>query len=230
MAVSNLVFPSTLAGFDIAITRAAIDSVRVDESQLSNVERRSTWSTFPRYRYNVAFNILRADSIMAAAARNREWQKLFGFVQRHATRLDSFLFVDPDDNQVASHFFGKGDGSTLSFQLQRTLVDDSDLAAAGSRTYWPGFSDGYEPIVELNGTPAIYKDTGAGPVLQTLTTQYTLPGSGAVQFVAAPAAGALLSWSCSYYRRVRFDMDAVSATRVAQSMWEAKSIQLISVK
>lgn len=222
--MSALVFPS-LAGLDIKITRAPLDATRIDEA-VSGKEVRSTWSTWPRYRYQLDFNVLRADSALSDATRQLEWQKLLGFVQRHGTRQDSFLFTDPDDSSVTAHAFGVGNGVTTDFQLQRTLVADADLAAAGSRSYWPLFSDGYEPISELNGSPSIYKD-GA---LQTITTHYTLPGYGVVHFVSAPGNTVVLTWTGSFYRRVRIDMDSVPTTRLFQSVYEAKSIQLMSVK
>jgi hypothetical protein len=86
--------------------------------------------------------------------------------------FDTFLFVDDEDDDVVTHNFGVGNGSTTDFQLQRTLVATADLPAPASRSYWPILGDGYEPIFDLNGSPSIFKDA----VLQTITTHYTLPG------------------------------------------------------
>jgi hypothetical protein len=65
-------------------------------------------------------------------------------------------------------------------------------------------------------------------VLQTITTHYTLPGSGVVHFVSAPANGVLLTWTGSYYRRCAFESDEIDANRLIQTWWAAKSISLIS--
>jgi hypothetical protein len=54
--------------------------------------------------------------------------------------------------------------------------------------------------------------------------------SGLVTFSAAPAANAVLSWTGSYWRRVRFETDSIPMDRIVQAMWEAKQVTLISVK
>lgn len=133
--MSNNVFPSSLTGFDIKITREALDSVRADESA-SRKEVTSTWSTYPRYRYQVDFNILRSDSIMASSVRDFEWQQFCTHIARHFGRLNSFLFTDPDDSSVSDHGFAVGDGVTTAFQLQRTLGGDI-IDAYGE---WPASS------------------------------------------------------------------------------------------
>lgn len=193
------------------------------DTSLSKRETRSTWSTYPRYRYEYEFTFLRS------AAAYLEYQKLLGFRSRHRGRLDSFLLTDREDNAVTTHPFAIGDGATTSFQLQRTQVASADLAAAASRAYWPTMGDGYEPIFDLNGTISVFKDTGAGPVLQTLGVDYTLPGNGTVTFSVAPAASAILTWTGSYYRRVRFDQTSLPTGRIVTAMWSAK-VSLISVK
>jgi len=60
----------------------------------------------------------------------------------------------------------------------------------------------------------------------------TLFGFGWATFTLAAAlpSGAYLSWDGSFYRRVRFARDDVSSERLAQSMHEARAIELVSVK
>lgn len=179
----------------------------------------STWETYPLYTYTLDFELLRSGSQL-------EFQKLFGFYARHFGGFDSFLFTDDEDSVATVHPFGVGNAVTTDFQLQRTLVAAADLAAPVSRSYWPLFADGYEPVFDLNGSPSIFNNA----VLQTITTNYTLPGNGVVHFVAAPANGNVLTWTGNYYRRVRFDVDSIDATRIVQTFWEARSIRLVSVK
>lgn len=179
----------------------------------------STWETYPLYSYTLDFELLRSGS-------QAEFQKLFSFYGRHFGGLDSFLFTDDEDSVATAHPFGVGNGSTTDFQLQRTQVASADLAAPASRSYWPLFADQYEPVFDLNATPQIF-DNG---VLQTVTTNYTLPGNGVVHFLVAPIAGHVLTWTGTYYRRVRFDVDSIQATRIVQTFWAAQSIRLVSVK
>jgi len=220
--VSNLIFPSTLPGC-VLTGREALDDDALIEESLSKRELRSTWSTYGRYRYEFTFSVLRSATAFV------EYQKVLGFRSRHRGTLDSFLLTDAEDNTVTAHPFGIGDGVTTSFQLQRTLVASTDLAAAASRAYWPTMGDGYEPIWDVNSAPAIYKDTGGGPVLQVLSVDYTLPGLGTVTFTAAPAANAILTWTGTYYRRVRFESASLPTGRIVSGLWSAKCT-LISIK
>jgi hypothetical protein len=215
--MSGLVFP-TLPGLRIDVQREPYFATHTMET-ISGRELRSTWWSFPRYRYKLSFEVLNASK--------GDFQRLFGFFVRHLGPLDSFLWTDPEDNAVAAHYFSVANAtSTTDFQLQRTLVADADLNLPVSRFYWPQFSDGYEPVFELNGAPTIFKNGTP----QVLTTHYTLPGNGIVRFVTPPASGDLLSWTGSFYRRVRFDADNLPASRIVQSMWEAKAVTLVSVK
>lgn len=325
--MSSLVLP-TLPGLKMNVQREPYWRVNTRET-LTGKELRSTYWSYARIRYRLDYALLRANSLL-------EFQKLFGFISRHAHQWDSFLFTDPEDNSVASHYFGVGNNSTTSFQLQRTLVADADLAAAASRSYWPVIGDGYEPIFEMNGAPSIFiagalqsLNVGYTLGLTTGIVTFTLPppsgtptgtpsttggtlaagtryyrvsalnasgesigsteasatttgttGSVALTWAAVmgatsyrvyygtaagaeasyyapgnvtsftdtgaagsagsplaaptatqpPAAGAALSWTGSFYRRVRLDADRISATRIVQSFWELKTLPLISVK
>lgn len=215
--MSNLVFPS-LPGLRVDVQREPFFATRTQET-LSGRELRSTWWTYPRYRYRLSFEVLNASK--------GDFQRMFGFFARHLGPLDSFLWTDPEDNAVAAHYFGVANAiTTTDFQLQRTLVADADLNLPVARFYWPQFSDGYEPVFDVAGAPTILKN--GAPLVPT--TDYSLPGNGIVRFVVPPASGDLLSWTGSFYRRVRFESDNLPATRIVQSMWEAKAVTLISVK
>lgn len=324
--MSTLVWPTTIPGLRISTSRAPSYATATVFSQ-SRKRFSSTWETYPLYAYSLDFELLRSGT-------QQEFQKLFGFYARHFGGLDSFLFTDDEDSVATVEAFGAGNGTTTLFQLQRTLVADADLAAPASRSYWPLFSDGYEPIFELNGNPAIFvaavaqtinvdftvglttglvqflvrtpgnpvlvpsttggslatgtvfvKLTAIGTTGETLAaTEQSTPVTGPTASVAvswaavtgavsyrvyvssttntegqffataatsfpvttltgtagtppgaatatrAPANGAVLTWTGNYYRRVRFDVDAIQATRIVQTFWEARSIRLVSVK
>lgn len=99
-----------------------------------------------------------------------------------------FLFTDPQDNTVTGAQFGKGDGNTKAFQLSRNIY-------------------GYPDIIQnANGTPNIY-------VGGTLTAPASISGTGVVTFNSAPAVGAALTWTGSFYYLCRFAEDTIDATR-----------------
>jgi hypothetical protein len=213
--MSSLVFPS-LPGLVNGITREIIEDTRI-ETTPSGREYRSSWRITPTYRYRLAFEWLRADAA--------EFQQLAGFFARMRGQWDSFLFQDPEDCAVTAHPFGVGNGTTTVFYLQRSLVPSPFLAAAGSRSYWPLVSDGYEPCQDLASAPTIYVNgvakTGGG-------VDYTLGNDGKITFTAAPANGLVLTWDGTYWKRVRFD-GSLSKTRIVQSLWSVPSIDLVSV-
>ena len=48
-------------------------------------------------------------------------------------------------------------------------------------------------------------------------------------FTSAPSANAQLTWSGSYFRRVRFADKSIKYDRIVTQWYEAKSINLLSV-
>jgi len=216
--MSSLVFPD-LPGLQMAVTRTAIHKTSIQEASSGKELRAARWS-FPRYRYELNFEALRSTAALP------ELQTLFGFLARHLGSFDSFLFTDPEDNAVAAMPFGVGTGSILQFQLQRSMVPSGSLPAPALRAFWPASGDGYEPVFELNGAPQIWVDG----VLKTAGTEYSISSTGLATFTAAPASGKVLTWTGSYYRRVRLASDEQEAERIVYQIWEAKGLELITVK
>lgn len=214
--MSSLVFP-TLIGRRPNISRTAVYATGVQEA-VSGVEYRANWRSRPRTRWGLEYEVLRSDLT------NAEWQKLVGFFERHAGAYDSFLFTDPEDSTLTTqHNFGLGDGSTVDFQLQRSLLPSSLWSSPIK--FWPDFGDGFEPVTALNGAPAIYK---AG-VLQTVSTDYAIGPTGVVTFVVAPGSAVAVTWTGSYYWRTRFATDALETQRIVQGLWESRRVELLQV-
>lgn len=117
--MSNLLFPSSLPGFEIKVVRETDHDVR-EQFSLSRKRNAYTYETYPITRYKLGVEVLRSDSSLST--RMREAQQLATFLHRHYASLDSFLIVDPFDSSVTDHGFGAGDGTTTAFQLQRTLA------------------------------------------------------------------------------------------------------------
>lgn len=163
-------------------------------------ELRAQFFTVPIWRWGLAYDVLRSDPTL------HEYQTLVGFINQRAGMFDSFLYSDPSDNTVTAEPFGTGNGSTTAFQLQRALG---------------GFE---ENVTDLNGTPSIF----INGTLQV--SGYTINATGLVTFSSAPAAAAALTWSGSYYWRVRFDIDNPEFTEVASGLWTLKKLSFVSVR
>lgn len=114
--MSSLIFPTALLGCIVEGREPYVES-QIDTST-GGREYRSTWWTQPRWRYRLKFDVLRSVG-------RTELQALTSFFGRHFGSWDSFLIVDPEDNQVTDHGFGVGDGATTGFQLQRTPLGDN---------------------------------------------------------------------------------------------------------
>lgn len=202
--MSNSVFP-TLAGLGWGYIRSPLWSTKALTSA-SGREARTTFFSYPRYKYVLTYDLLRTGTIWNVVY--TEWQTLVGFFNLRGGSYDSFLFADPEDNSATTQQFGTGDGSTTAFQLTRTL---------GSYN---------EPVFDVNSAPLIY----INGVLKTVTTHYTISSVGVVTFTSAPANATVLTWTGTYYRRVRFSQDTSDFEKFAQNFWMHKKVELISLK
>lgn len=80
------------------------------------------------------------------------------------------------------------------------------------------------------GIPA----AGVGDYISTTTaavsrTDYALNSLGTATFAVAPRAGAALSWTGNFYKRLRFEDPELALERIVQSMWSA-DVSLVTVK
>lgn len=194
--MSDAVFP-TLPGLTWNVHKAPEWKTKVQQA-ISGRELRAAFRQYPLYRFTLAFDFLRADSV------NAELQALLGFFNARQGSFDSFLYTDPTDATVTAQSFGTGNGATTQFKLVRT------------------YGGAIEPVMNLNGNPAIYK---AG-VLQTAGTHYTI-SNGLVTFVAAPANGNALTWTGSYYYRCRFADDTADFDNFLHELWTLKKLAFI---
>lgn len=134
-----------------------------------------------------------------------EWQQLIGFFNRVGGRAGTFLFDDAKDDLVSDQAFGAGNGSAKSFQLVRSL---------GGFTQ-PVFAPNVIVNIKINGTA---------------TAAYTVGNGGVITFTTAPANGAALTWSGSYYWICRFDDDELPIQQFMADLHAAESIKFTTVK
>lgn len=193
--MSDAIFPA-LPGLTWGRIKAPIWKTKIQQA-VSGRELRAAFRQYPTYKFTLTHDFLRASAEL-------EFQTLIGFFNARQGSYDSFLYADPADNAVTAQSFGTGNGATTQFQLVRTL------------------GSAIEPVMNLNGNPAIYK---AG-VLQTLGSGYTI-SNGLVTFTAAPANGAALTWTGSYYHRCRFEQDSIDFDAFLADLYAQKKLSFI---
>lgn len=125
---------------------------------------------------------------------------LSGFFMSVRGRWDSFLLNAGDDSIATNMPFAIGDGSTKAFQLCRLM---------GS----------FVEIVQNVGSISAVKEAGS------VVAGYTVGATGIVTFTTAPAAGAELTWSGTYYYRCRFDQDAADFEEFMSLLYSLKTLK-----
>ena len=218
--MSSQVFPSTLKGFDIKWVRTPVFATMI-QAAASGKELRGTFQSFPRYRFTTQLNFARQAGYSSNTPSD-EAGTLTRFFMAHLGEWDSFLLVDNYGSSVTAMPFGTGDGVKVAFQLQKY---DPGTWGGPATNFWPASGSGFEPIFELNGAPSIY----INGVLKTAGTDYTIT-NGLVTFTVAPGNPLPLTWTGSFYRRCRFDMDELEMERIVAGAWDGKTIKLITTK
>lgn len=175
------------------------------------METRIILQSYPRWKWEAAFSVLRSSATYG------ELQTLVGFFNSLYGSWDSFLYPDADDNSVSNQSIGTGDGSTINFQLVRA---------------WGGF---VEPVLAPNLT--VVPQLWVNGVLKTYGTDYTINawgntgGPGLINFLTgAPASGATITASFSYYWPCRMQNDSLDVSMFLSGMYEAKKFAFISCK
>ncbi|HLH29835.1 MAG TPA: DUF2460 domain-containing protein [Terriglobia bacterium] len=162
--------------------------------------RVALWSN-PIWTFKLTWDVIRDGN-----ATPSDIQTLIDFFLARQGSFDTFLFTDPTDNSVSNQQFGTGDGTTLSFQLTRT---------------WASFA---EAIQNTNGAPVIKKNG----VTLSAGVDYSINSTGLVTFSVAPATSAVLTWTGSFFYRLRFKNDLQEFENFLFNLWSAKTVELVS--
>ena len=193
-------FP-TMPALGFPVVKRDLWSTLKQEAVSGKSTRVQLWS-FPRYQWEITIAALRQGSFAGTAY--TELANFLGFINSVGGAAQCFFYDDPSDDGATNQPFGSGDGTTRSFQLQRTLG---------------GFAEPVQsPTVSqifVNGTPS-----GA----------WSLDAGGIVTFTAAPASGASLTWTGSFTWLCRFDEDTAEFSEFMMDMWEVKKLSFTSVK
>ncbi len=197
--MSNAIFPA-LPGLKLDASMAPRFNTGLQES-VSGREARAALMAYPKWSIGLSVEFLRAGNAGV------ELQTLEGCFLQMRGRWDSFLLAVPNHDTVAAQAFGTGDGANKIFQLVRTL------GAGGF-----GFT---EPVQN----PNTVTNVSANGV--TVSGGYSIGSTGLLTFVTAPAAGVALTWSGTYYHRVRWDYDQAEFARFLTDLYELKSVKLV---
>lgn len=167
-------------------------------TSVSGREVRAALMSYPLRRFDLNFNVIQDESVQNV------YKTLEGFFLQQQGSLTAFLYTDPGDYSVTDQNFGTGDGVTAAFQLARTF-------GANGATF-------AEPVMNVNAITAI-KD-GASTIPQGAGAgKYTVSASGVVTFGTIPTAGHALTWTGTYYYKVRFDDDLADFEHFAKQLW-----------
>lgn len=195
--MSNAVLPSYV-GFKLEADKSPTWGTRIARAR-TGLERRVQEQIFPTWSIDLSVEVLR-DAVGLDEAKT-----LIGFFNSRAGAFDSFLYTDPDDNAVTDQLFGVRDGATTAYQLIRT---------------YGAFA---EPVQNVN----VLTNIKSNGVALVNPTDYTISTTGLVTLAVAGTAGHALTWTGSYYWRVRFDNDKLTFKKMFTSLWQLAKLPLI---
>lgn len=204
--MSNLVFPAPqpqALGFAWPVKKTPVYSTNVQPTASGRGEVRIGLSAYPRWQFDLDVSYLSGDFGQPSSA----FAALLGFYMAAQGKLQDWLYEDPYDNAVVGQNFGTGDGSTVAFQLVRSLT----------------VTGGLDIVQNVNGAPTIQVNGVA-------VTSYTISSTGLVTFSAAPGAGQSLTWTGGYYFRCRFNDDSLDSLQEdLYQLWSIGGLKFISV-
>lgn len=201
-------FP-TLAGLTWNVEKTPMFATDVQDA-VSGRENRISMMSYPKWQFMLSYSVLRdTPNVSSPSAPFDELKKLVGLFLKNLGRKTAFLYSDPSDSSVTDMQFGTGDGATVAFQLLRSY-------GAGGFTL-------AEPVMNLNGAVTNIKDNGG----VVGGGNYSVGATGIVTFNTPPVAGHALTWTGSYFYRVRFLQDAMGLKQFMKDLWEAQKVEFI---
>jgi len=199
--MSQSVYPMSVPGLLPTVSVWPRFSTRT-QSAVSGRETRAAFMQYPLWDITVGYEFLRANSAFP------ELDTIVGLFLACKGSWDSFLIAIPNDQACTNMPFATGDGVTTVFQLTRTR------GAGGF-----GFTEPVmNPLAVTNIKAAGAVVSGAG---------YTIGSTGLVTFTTAPASGAALTWTGTYYFRCRFTKDQIEFDGFMQDLYELKKVEMI---
>lgn len=169
------------------------------QQAVSGKEVRTAYRSRPIWKFSLSYEFLRGGSGFT------ELQQMVSFFNLRRGSFDSFLLLDDSDSTATAQRFGTGDGVTKTFPLLHAI-------------------NGWVEPIGFCATPTVFVAGGA----QSSPAQFTTDGAS-VTFVTAPTAGQALTWSGTFYYRVRFDKDIMEYDQFMKNLWQLKKCELVGV-
>jgi uncharacterized protein (TIGR02217 family) len=218
--MSNALFPK-MSGQGWSVLKRPMFFNLVTTTASGNEVRIANYP-YARFQYQLKYEALPSAAGYISGVTN-DFQTLFGFYCARNGNFDSFLFDESDhtasqtDSSVVGQIIGTGNGSTTSFQMQRTL---------GPST---------RPIYAINSVIASNPPTGAPvPKIYLNGVQqgggYSISTTGLLTFSAPPGGGVAITADFSYFFRCRFMDPMVEFENFVQNLWSLKSIDFQEVR
>ena len=199
--MSNATYPMSIPGMLPTASTWPRFATKV-QGAVSGRETRAAFMQYPLWDVTVGYEFLRSSAAFV------ELDTIVGFFGARKGSWDSFLIAVPNDQACTDMAFATGDGTTRVFQLTRAR-------GAG------GFSF-TEPVMNVN---ALTNIKAAGSVVSG--ANYSVGSTGLVTFTTAPANGAALTWTGTYYFRCRFTKDQAEFNKFMQDLYELKKVDMV---
>lgn len=215
MPITNLPILPALIGMGWP-TKTPKFSTRTQKA-VSGRQRRIIDQAFPIWQFSVPFNVLRDGNDVRASSglggAFNEMRTLAGLFLASYGAAGVFAFDDPSDDTVigagaATGICDGGDGSTAQFQLYRQF-----LGGGGQLR---------EPIIAPNVVTNAYVN-GVDP------GGWSVNAFGVLTFGSAPANGAAITWSGSFYFPCHFTDDSIDLEYLMFQVWSLKELKFESV-
>lgn len=205
------IFPA-LPGLGWSVVKAPRFATRTQHA-ISGRELRVLDQPYPIWTWTLTYSLLRDPNDLRGGnglgTGYDELRTLMGFWLSRQGAFNTFLFDDPTDWIVADQPIGTGDGSTIAFQLGRTV----------------GGYGFFEPMTAPR-TVLVVRDNGITVAAINYTVDYD---AGILTLTAPPASGHAISVDFSYWFRCRFADDTAEFENFMFQLWQLKQIKLQSV-
>jgi hypothetical protein len=171
----------------------------------SGREIRAALYQYPLWEFELTFEGLAADSSHPGLGA-QSLQSLMGFFLQCRGQFGQFLYVDPSDNSATLQSVGRGDGSTRSFIMPRTLG---------------GFA---EPVGWVTSIAGIYLNG------VSQASGWSLSPPNALVFASAPGPGTEITATFTYAFVCRFLEDVQDFEEFMQNLWALQSLKFRSLR
>jgi uncharacterized protein (TIGR02217 family) len=185
----------------------------ITQKPISGKETRLQLWTYPRYKWEVTFNVLPAGLGVGFGAAS-DFETFVGFWNSVAGSALPFHYADPVDFSVTAQPLGDGDGATTQFSCVRA------------------FGGFVEPTQDVTQSGFLLYDNGS-LVSGSAYTFLTDPNWGftyGVQFNTAPLSGHAVTATFNYQWPCRFDEDSADFENFMWNLYSLKKITFTSMK